>query len=246
MRDQRKEKLIEQYEEAALGLLMEEYAEAEGARLLQAQQSDDTVIPEELDAKCLALIDRAHGKFRRRQLVSNVCKAAGKAAAIALVFLGLASATVLSVDAFRTPVLNFLLEHTEKYTAIHFGDSQKSASASFENISDLVFGLVPEGYQLFNEPDVNDYALDMRFRNDAGNFIYVAVFDAASSNLSVDTEDASYAEMEIAGHQALFIQKNGYHIVWFDENTQLLFDIAANGLSEKEFWMFVHPLASIS
>ena len=77
-------------------------------------------MPEELDAKCRDLIDETFGCARCRARVKRIGAAVAKAAMVVLILLGLSTVTVLSVDAFRVPVLNFLIGRNEKYTSIIF------------------------------------------------------------------------------------------------------------------------------
>ena len=70
MSDQRKQQLVEQYEDLALSMLMEDYAQAEGERLLrefeEAERNGELPeMPEELDRKCRNLIETSFAKQAR-------------------------------------------------------------------------------------------------------------------------------------------------------------------------------------
>lgn len=70
MSDQRKQQLVEQYEDLALSMLMEDYAQAEGERLLREFEEAERngglpEMPEELDRKCRNLIETSFAKQAR-------------------------------------------------------------------------------------------------------------------------------------------------------------------------------------
>ena len=89
--DHRREEQIARLEEAALNILMEDYACTEGEALAkefeEAQQTDPVQMPQALDQKCLKLIDRAYAKERWREVTARTAKVSVKlAASVAAVF----------------------------------------------------------------------------------------------------------------------------------------------------------------
>lgn len=247
MTDPRKDLLIQQYEEAALGLLMEEYADAEGAFLLQGYEAasrEDTAasMPQELADKCLKLIDRAYMKRRRGELLSGIAKSVGKLAVFAAIFCGLISVSVLSVEAWRVPVLNFILDESGDFASINFENADSQPPVRFAEIVDRVTGVVPAGYELMNQPDVDGLVMNMRLCNAEDNRILVTVH-SSTSELVVDTENATCTELEFDGHRAVLIQKDYLHIVWCDERAQLVYSVYADGLTADGFWELVHLIA---
>ena len=65
----RREKLLEQYEDAYFALLMDEVAEQEGTRLeklnKELQNDPKAAVPDEVDRKCIKAIDRHFIRQRR-------------------------------------------------------------------------------------------------------------------------------------------------------------------------------------
>ena len=93
MNEQKKQKLLEQYDDAAFALLMDEYAETEGARLMaefEGAQAAGQVpeMPQALDEQCRRMIRRDRAKKRGKQAVRSFRKVAVKAAVAVLVFIG--------------------------------------------------------------------------------------------------------------------------------------------------------------
>ena len=140
MNEQKKQKLLEQYDDAAFALLMDEYAEEEGARLMaefEAAQAAGQVpeMPQELDEQCRRMIRRDRAKKRGIRAARSFRKVAVKVAVAVLVFIGLITTVVMSVDALRVPILNYITELQNRYTSVQFIDSsgfQEFISAASE------------------------------------------------------------------------------------------------------------------
>ena len=244
--DQRKDQLIQQYEEAALGLLMEEYANAQGGLLLEkfrteAEQGDMTM-PGELDAKCEKLISRAYGKTRCRRALAGIARTVGKVAVVAVALLGLASVTILSVEAWRVPVLNFFIDKGEGYGFVNVGYYNPALKKQFEQILDKVCGAVPQGYEIISNPRVDEAALLIQMENKEGKLLTVEAV-SESSSIKVDTEDAEVVEMDLNGRQGYFVAKDGAYIIWLDEGQHLVYSVYAQDLQPDEFWALVYSLA---
>ena len=103
----------DKYMDAVLAMLMDEYAEAEAEVLLQKSKEEisEEDVPEELDQKCQALIRRKFTQKRRRHALKVVGNISRRVAAFAIVLLGAFSALFLTVDAVRTPIINFYLQN---------------------------------------------------------------------------------------------------------------------------------------
>ena len=86
MSTEKKEDLIEQYEDAAFALMMSNYAEQEGNRLLQEfeeakARGEVPAVPEELDKKCRKLIHKAYQTERVKARIKKAFYFSGKTAA---------------------------------------------------------------------------------------------------------------------------------------------------------------------
>ena len=119
------EKLLDQYEDAVLRIVMYRVAQEDGKRLLEEAErleQEDFQVPEELDEKCLELIRTASAPAKQRPSQTSAkrrfrLRTVGKvllAAVLAAVLLfAMAFATV---EEFRIGVLNFFLELEENGT----------------------------------------------------------------------------------------------------------------------------------
>ena len=153
MADTRKEKLIQQYEEAALALMLEEHAEAQGQQLLQSfeqssAQGKTEAMPQALKDKCQRLLQKAYKKGRNRSLVRRIFKTCAKVMVVALALFGILSATVLSIEALRVPTLNFILDRGGKFAFVNVGFNDAGLEKQFKAIVKTVEANLPKGYSL--------------------------------------------------------------------------------------------------
>lgn len=247
MRDEQKDLLIQQYEEVALALLMEEYANAEGKRLLQefetaSAQGDIEPMPEELKAKYHKMIDQAYKKKRQRELFSGITKTVGKVAVVALMLFGIATTAILSVDAWRVPVLNFILDQSGEFASMDFGYANPSREKQYRAIVKTVEANVPADYTFTESPNVDEMSLLIKMKNSEGKNLTVYV-SQGTGQFKVDTENAEIVEMELNGNTAYLIIKEGLFIIWHDEAKDLIISVAGRAFAIDDFWNLVHALA---
>ena len=181
--------LMDQFDDAAFALMMDEYAEAEGERLRaefeEAMRSGTTPeCPPELDEKCRKQITRHFGRQRRSAYAGMARRAAGRAVACLLIALGISAALVMSVEALRVPFWKYLLEEYGTSTVFDFTDMmQDNVGMYVDPISteDPVFYYVPEGYHnVLLEKD--NGRITARYEKDDGRFI---VFDMNYNNIGL-------------------------------------------------------------
>ena len=248
MANERKEKILDEYEDATLKLLMDEYAEADGERLWREFQEAEEKgevrdVPEELDKKCQKIIKDSFAKKRWRESVrQGLCKT-GKVAIIVLAMLTLSSTLVLSVDAIRYPVINFFLQNSDRYTAITMNEENAEVSEATESIHENIAHIIPEGYELTREEITNLGYAYLRYANAAGDKISIDI----GSNLGqvyVDTEDAKVTDIDINGLAGLCVEKDGLRVIWLDDTADILYDVYASNLSETDFWKIVYALVT--
>lgn len=246
MKDERRQRLLDQYEDAALQLLMDEYAEAEGERLLKEfeeaeRRGEVEDIPEELDQKCRQIIHRSFAAKRRKDRATRIGKMLGKVAVVVLLLTGFSTTLVLSVEAFRIPILNYLIKHEVRFSSLLFiGEEEEPKEDPLENIE--VKDCVPDEYGLVDKVTDVDGGAFYLFKNEKNEYISVQITPSFGM-LNYDAEDAQQIPVEINDNQAIFIIGDNLRIMWFDPEKNLVFDVSANGLSENDFWKIVYRLA---
>ena len=197
-------------------------------------------MPEELEAKCRDLIDEAFGSARRRARVKRIGAAVAKAAMVVLILLGLSTVTVLSVDAFRVPVLNFLIGRNEKYTSINSGEIVYTEQNTLENVIQRVNRFIPEGYEQISCVSM-DAQYSVVYQNTHNHVIYFT-YTKESCTINIDTEDTSYTSLDFGDFSAVFSKKDGCRLIWVDTQSQVSCTLFADGMEESAFWEFAYLL----
>lgn len=244
MIEKRKQELQDRYDDAAFALLMDEYAEEEGARLLAEfekaiSEGDVPEVPESLDQKCRQIIHQNYAKQRRKERTKKVLQWTRKAAIVVFVFLGLSLTTVLSVDALRIPFLNYFIRHSDQSSVINFAD-QTPPTLDSEN-SDPLNGLLPDDYSRIDYEN-NDGLIYSVYTNTSGNY---AMFDMcpSSGEYYFDTEDAAYEHAHLLGFDALYRREDELQMIWIDEEMQIVYSFSATNMTESHFKEICESLA---
>ena len=253
MNGKSREELIEQYEDAAFALLMSEYAEQEGNRLLREFEEAKAKgkvpeVPATLDAKCRKMIRQAYEKKRRENKVKEFLRGAGRVAALLFITLGVCTTMVFSVEALRTPVINFLIEQNEWFTSIDFDEEMTNAPVqdtdptTFGDAS-LLDAFIPNGYKLYNYTVRSDGSISVIYRSENGSSIFFTT-TVLAGNLNFDSEDANTKKIMIAGFEGLQIEKDSVlKITWFDTEKSVAYQLRADALNNAEFWELAESIA---
>lgn len=232
-----REKLMERYDDAAFALMMDECAENEGAAFLAEFQAAAAAgelpeLPEDIDRSCRDAIKREYAGRERKVRFRQFRRAAARVAVAVFAVIGLLGTLVFSVDAWRIPVLNFIIEKGETYSLIYNQNDSGRGSVS-EELTECLLVLLPEGYYLSNQ--VSDGTMIFySYQNESGDKVQFLISTMGGTH-NIDTEDAACSEIVLNDYKAYFIEKNGYRVIWCnDEN--ILYDIRATGL-DKDFFL---------
>ena len=213
--------------------ILKEYEEAK-------QNGTLPEMPEELEAKCRDLIDEAFGSARRRARVKRIGTAVAKAAMVVLILLGLSTVTVLSVDAFRVPVLNFLIDESGKYGTVVIGGDTSQDSSTPDSVQEWFEAVIPVGYQLDSRYIFSSQE-SITYSNDEGHILCL-IIEYGENDTNVDTEDLEFVPVEFGDYSAVFWEKNGYHLMWLDSDNQVIYHLWASHLTETDFWHLAYAL----
>lgn len=243
MNDRQRQQLVEQCEEAELTLLMYDYAREEGRQLAKEYdeaQKNGTLpeVPEELDRKCRALIDGTFAKMERKTRLKRIVRSAARAAAVLFVVLGVMATTVMSVDALRVPVINFLMDTSEKYSRIQFDTEDTNIKSEDNQYSVKLESNIPEGYRCKEKNISSEYFGFIQYVNSDDNSIVFNFFPTSTERL-IDTEGVEIDKIEIGVYSVALVEKNGYSVVWTDLDNKVAYSLFANGLDFETFWKIV-------
>ena len=236
MNEQKKQKLLEQYDDAAFALLMDEYAEEEGARLMaefEAAQAAGQVpqMPAELDEQCRRMIRRDRAKKRGKQAARSFRKVAVKAAVAVLVFIGLMTTVVMSVDALRVPILELIVEHHERYSSINIG-SQNKPTPELNEAEDPITQFVPSGYYSTFYKSDGGYINSLHC-NDVDEWINFDMM-RAHNEYRFDTEGAVCEYLSVMGYDAVLAVGDPIVLVWYDDISGIIYNLSASDLSKEQ------------
>ena len=246
MNEQKKQKLLEQYDDAAFALLMDEYAEEEGARLMaevEAAQAAGQVpqMPAELDEQCRRMIRRDRVKKRGIRAARSFRKVAVKAAVAVLVFIGLMTTVVMSVEALRIPVLNFIVEHYEKYSTLTFNTTPQPQTNK-QTYAEYFKTLLPSDYYEVAST-ITEHMTLVTYENHLGNVAQIYV-TPAGGEVKIDTETAFYSEIELAEYKAILVEKDGYQVTWIDQDSNTMYMVHADGFTKDFILNICYQLAT--
>lgn len=253
MEERRTDRLTEQYEDAALALLMGLHAEEDGRRFLDEVEAleRDGPLPgysqELYDAgeQFLKNYCAAACKMRKRNRIKKVV---GHVAACVMICLGLISVTLVSVDAFRTSKLKFGLVHHDVYTSVvvegwaleeipflpTIGEIEVAEGTTAEG---PLAGLLPEDYELFDH-EVNESTFStVYFTADNTSMVLFRCINV-DSTINIDTENAErIEETMILDCPAVFVKESDcLHMLWIDSACGQIYDLIVTGIEETGFF----------
>lgn len=242
MDDHRRQQILEQYEDAALSLLMDESAEAEGERLLnafaQAQaQGQIPALPPEYDEKCQNLIDRTFKRQAVKEKWTRFGKKSLRVAAVTIAVLGIMATAVLKVEAIRVPIFNYLLEHSERFSIMVYPDVETDDSMKKQDPIEQFSASIPEGYSLFQKQLLYENYGSIIYSNEKEEFIKLDYFSNGSA-ITVDTQNCIITEMNINGYEAMLLEKKDFHyldLYWTNADQHRTYCFSSSALTKEEF-----------
>lgn len=243
------EKLLENYEDAQMALLMDAYAKAEGEALMAEAEKVDEPFSDAFKAKCMNLIDREFAKRRRQKWMQNAVKKSARAAVIALAILGFLSVGAMSVQAIRIPVVNFFLEQSEKFTTIFFGEdkpTEETKDAKEGTVQDgPLAGLLPDTYKLDSSVKLEDGSVFVTYTSDQNDYVTYTTKKWDGLKLNIDTEDAEYYEESMLLNYKAYIITKGYtQIIWVNENLGIVYTVISESMDFESLWQLAERITA--
>lgn len=236
-----REELLEQYEDATFALLMGEYAEQEGNRLLREFETANPEMPAALDDRCTDLIHRTYEKQRRNIRLKRTLRSLTRAVTVLLIAIGLCTALVFSVEAVRIPIINLFIEFRDGFMVVN-GENyyhRKPPVIDPFDQSDPLNGLIPTEYALVQFLELNNGTTAI-YINGTGDKI-VLTTTPSDSNLTVDTENMEYTrELYIYDCQAVFTKAGTISLVWLSPDGAMTHCLIADTLSETKMVTIAH------
>ena len=234
-----REKLLERYDDAAFALMMDECAENEGAAFLAefqaaAQAGDLPELPEDIDRACRDTIKREYAGRERKVRFKQFRRAAAKVAVAVFAAIGILGTLVMSVEAWRIPIMNFLLEDHGIYSLF----LPVETTYAPEDMDDPLEYILPEEYVKAYDDVYNDAGGYERFigylAGDDSVRISATIY-MEGGEYNIDTEDAVVSTVKIKGQNCYFIEKDGCHMIWVDNESKYFFSFYASAFDKEQF-----------
>lgn len=173
-------------------------------------------------------------KKQRQKEQKRFPKYARMAAAFFLVFSIIGTTAVISIDALRIKVFNFLFDTREQYTQI----VPEEASGDFPLSGYYSPTLFPEGYH-FSEMNGAGKNVDLYF-SDGSNADIIFKQREPGRMLTYDTENMDIHKIKIHGYEGFWGSKHGYTLVVWG-NGSLIFSL----LVPNEYDSFIEIAESV-
>lgn len=240
--------IYEQYVDATIAVFMEEYSDAETEYLLKKCKEEplNEEFPEELDIKCKELMRKSFAKKKRQKALKASKRILQRVAVFVLVSTSAFSVLFLTVEAVRTPIINFYLENYSDHSVVTIrGDDNDQSAQSMERktefteefliYNDMLENSLPSSYQFeMDSIDDDKYGFIMYRDRISGADVCFEIRNS-SGNMKIDTENCDYyEEIMIGSQQGLYIEKEGRKtILWIDSKTEAICSLIADDMDKN-------------
>lgn len=216
--EQIQKKLYEEYEDSLFKLVMHDAAAKEGQLFLEQKaklKNDPEFQPSPAAVRKFSQQLDTHLKkeqvYARKRCILNTINRTAVAMLILLVVLG---SVVMTVEAVRIRVLNFIMDVEPEYTSFALKDNNKGESAIVDWHKAYVPTFIPAGYEV-SSVSTGQFAKSIELKNKQGLLItYMELSEGSKPQL--DTENASTIEtININGHEGKLIKKDSMvTLIW--------------------------------
>ena len=233
--DKSDEKLREQYEAAFFQELMEGYDGYQGEKLKREAESENNEEPSaELIAQMEAKIAKEIGRQRQRKAISKLRRYGKYVAVFLAAFVAIFSVSFVTVDAFRTRILNFFSEdHGESTIHVIRPDQDGTLAPSY----------IPEGMDIVLYSDEDSPVQIVLQSNDAVTYANIFIYDGRTKVHS-DTENALILEsVLINGVEGEYCQKDERaSLTWCNNDRTLIAQMTSN-ISKEDMILIAQSIA---
>ena len=199
-----RQKLFDEYEQSLFRLAIFDASEREGLRVEAEEFGPEDEQPSEQQfaafIKRIEHTGRKTDRQKRKPGLRRINKLAAGAAVLLVVFM----ISMVTVDALRMEVLNFLVRMESKYTLIKLGDND-----TVKEWAGVQPKYVPEGYEV-DDTMQNDVVNKIVYMVPADDDKIIIFMEYVKDNkLTLDTESADFiGEVTINGSAAFLSKKN--------------------------------------
>ena len=223
----RREKLIDNYEDALFAVLMDKVAEEEGAKLREENQrlkeDPSAEVPEHVDAVARQTIRKAYASQDRRSALHVARRVLNTVAVLVLICSALFATAYAAFPDVRVQTLNLLIQSSNVASKLSLvtgeeknSDFEQSPGSitlcgySIPDLRSIDFAIVDQGE--------DKHGGWIKFENNRGEIVRIDI--AKGDAEYVDTESTENTkELDIHGYQGLLIVKdNRITIAWSESD----------------------------
>lgn len=216
--EQIRKKLYEEYEDSLFKLITHEVAAKEGQLFLEekaklknnSEYQFSTAAFHKFSKQLDTHLKKQQVYARKKRILSTI----NKAAVAMVIMLFILGSVVMTVEAVRIRLLNFVMCVEPEYTSFALKDNEKSESAIVDWHKAYAPTFIPAGYKV-NAVSTGQYANSIEFKDKQGLLItYMEL--SQDSKPQLDTENASTIEtININGFEGKLIEKDSLvTIIW--------------------------------
>lgn len=251
----RREKLLDEYEDSLFALIMDEFAEEEGKRLLEEnerlKQDPNANIPIDTNKRCLRTISKTFARKRHQEVRTIFSKALKNVAVFVLAIIIMYGTAYAAFSEVRVQTLNFLIAVSDvstRLTRVSVGDSPNSISTDKKLLYGYRIPNLPDEFVLEDE-EISRKSSWVQYidENDGNVGIVFSVTLGNGTVLNIDSEDAaSIQKVEIHGFDGLLIEKNDrIDVVWGDTDHDALISVFSNGMDRETVIFYAEAITYI-
>ena len=133
---------------------------------------------------------------------------------------------LMTVDAYRAKVVEFVVQVFDKFTQFTFYSNHPEADIDDSALPEISFGYIPEGMIEIENSITSTGSHFIRYENGSNGFFQLTQSIVADGQYGaiIDTEDSDYEVGTINGSEAFFNTKNGQStIIWI--NGDIVFNL---------------------
>ena len=234
----RREKLIDNYEDALFAVLMDKVAEEEGAKLREENQrlqnNPEGVVPEHVDAVARQTIRKAFAGQNRRSAVHVARRVVNAVAMIVLICSALFVTACAAFPEVRVKTLNLLIQSSDVASRLMLMNENEVSNSVTKDVDTIImcgYSLpVLDGFSVLEQHE-DKHGGWIKFKNDERDAsIRISIIKTGSEY--VDTEDAdSIEEIHIHDQSGMLIQKsNRVTIAWIEPEHETHITLVCNNL----------------
>ena len=208
----RREKLLDEYEDSLFALIMDEFAEEEGKRLLEEnerlKQDPNANIPIDTNKRCLRTISKTFARKRHQEVRTIFSKALKNVAVFVLAIIIMYGTAYAAFSEVRVQTLNFLIAVSDvstRLTLVSVGDSPNSISTDKKLLYGYRIPNLPDEFVLEDE-EISRKSSWVQYidENDGNVGIVFSVTLGNGTVLNIDSEDAaSIQKVEIQDRKSV-------------------------------------------